>query len=370
MYLAIREMRFAKMRYSLIAVIMLLVSFLVLFVSGLARGLAYDNAASIQNMDADYFIMEQDSDHRFARSRVGEQTLAQSGSIAGRENVQPLGVGMTTVAAEGTSRKLDVTLLAVSPQGWLMPEVTEGKAIGTQSEGLVLADDKLKDAGVRLGTAIVDQATGMKWTVGGFVANESYSHAPAVYLSERDWRLRMQHAADGTDGSTVYSAIAVKTDKKTAGRLAAALPNAEIVAKSAAVAAIPGYKEEQGSLMMMTAFLYAISALVLAVFFYVVTIQKRSQFGILKAIGTSTAYLARGIALQVALLCAGSLLTGVILIRAVEALLPGGMPFRLEPSVLALTCGAFAGMALAGSLLSVWKVTRIDALEAIGGSAA
>ncbi|MDG0811308.1 hypothetical protein [Cohnella rhizosphaerae] len=38
MYLAIREMRFAKVRYSLIAAIILLVAFLVLFVTGLARG--------------------------------------------------------------------------------------------------------------------------------------------------------------------------------------------------------------------------------------------------------------------------------------------------------------------------------------------
>ncbi|KHF31575.1 hypothetical protein CM49_06213 [Paenibacillus sp. P1XP2] len=38
MYLAIREMRFAKVRYSLIAVIMLLVAFLVLFVTGLRGG--------------------------------------------------------------------------------------------------------------------------------------------------------------------------------------------------------------------------------------------------------------------------------------------------------------------------------------------
>ncbi|WP_433922972.1 hypothetical protein [Paenibacillus taichungensis] len=39
MYLAIREMRFAKGRYALIATIMVLVSFLVLFVTGLAQGL-------------------------------------------------------------------------------------------------------------------------------------------------------------------------------------------------------------------------------------------------------------------------------------------------------------------------------------------
>ena len=87
MYLAIREIRFAKVRYSLIAIIMLLVAFLVLFVTGLARGLAYDNAASIQNMDATHFIMEKDSNRRFTRSQLSEEARVHASSIAGQVNV-------------------------------------------------------------------------------------------------------------------------------------------------------------------------------------------------------------------------------------------------------------------------------------------
>ncbi|MEI0736801.1 FtsX-like permease family protein [Paenibacillus sp. JTLBN-2024] len=120
----------------------------------------------------------------------------------------------------------------------------------------------------------------------------------------------------------------------------------------------------------MIIFLFIISSFVLAVFFYVITIQKSSQFGILKAIGTRTAYLVRSVTLQVLLLSAGSLIVSVLLVQAIEAALPGGMPFQLKSSTLAYTSGAFIAMSLAGSLLSVWKVTKIDALDAIGRSAA
>ncbi|QMV44035.1 ABC transporter permease [Cohnella cholangitidis] len=373
MYLAIREMRFAKVRYSLIATIMLLVAFLVLFVTGLARGLAYDNAASIQNMDATHFIMEKESNHRFTRSQLGEPVLAQAGSIAGEKNVQPLGVKMTTVTTEGTAHKLDVTLLAVNQEGWLLPSVTEGTA--AQSEGQVVVDDQLKDSGIGIGTEILDQASGMKWTVSGFVSHESFSHSPAVFLNVRDWQqLQLKSAewqgANGTATDIRYSAIAVKANKEQAKQMAAALPDAEVVTKPDAVSAIPGYKEEQGSLLMMIVFLFVISAFVLAVFFYVITIQKSSQFGILKAIGTRTSYLVRSVALQVLLLSVGSLVVSVLLVQAIEAVLPNGMPFQLDVSTLASTCGAFIGMSLIGSLLSVWKVTRIDALDAIGRTAA
>ncbi|GIO70313.1 ABC transporter permease [Paenibacillus cookii] len=375
MYLAIREMRFAKVRYSLIAVIMLLVAFLVLFVTGLARGLAYDNAASIQNMDATHFMMEKDSNRRFTRSQLSGQVLVQAGSIAGLQNVQPLGVKMTTVTAEGTAGKLDVTLLGIRPEGWLMPKVTEGAAITSNGTGQVLADRKLKDSGIGLGTVLVDQASGLKWTVSGFVSDESFSHSPAVFLNERDWqRLQLgamaRPGAGGAGDGKTYNAIAVKANKHQAEQLAAAFPDTEIVTKSDAVSAIPGYKEEQGSLWMMIIFLFIISSFVLAVFFYVITIQKSSQFGILKAIGTRTAYLVRSVTLQVLLLSAGSLIVSVLLVQAIEAALPGGMPFQLKSSTLAYTSGAFIAMSLAGSLLSVWKVTKIDALDAIGRSAA
>ncbi|AZN38832.1 ABC transporter permease [Paenibacillus albus] len=375
MYLAIREMRFAKVRYSLIAIIMLLVTFLVLFVTGLARGLAYDNAASIQNMDATHFIMEKDSNHRFTRSQLNEHDWIQAGSIAGQENVQPLGVKMTTMMADGTTGKLDVTLLGMNPAGWLMPKVTEGEPITPGGTGSVLVDGKLKDAGIGLGTVLVDQASGLKWTVRGFVSHESYSHSPAVFLNEHDWRQLQSETAARTEigesgDGTIYNAIAVKANEHQVEQLAAALPDSEIVTKSQAVQAIPGYKEEQGSLWMMIIFLFLISSFVLAVFFYVITIQKSSQFGILKAIGTRTAYLVRSVALQVLLLSTGSLMISMLLIQGIKALLPGGMPFLLQASTLTFTSGAFIVMSLVGSLLSVWKVTRIDAVDAIGRSAA
>lgn len=374
MYLAIREMRFAKARYSLIALIMLMVSFLVLFVNGLAQGLAYDNAASIQNMQATHFVMEQGANQRFTRSLLSSELLAQAEAVLGAASAEPLGIQMATLTPQNTTLKLDVALLAVRPGGWLMPEVTEGAAEVLQGTGRVLVDDSMKESGITIGTILTDHASGRQWTVGGFVRQESFSHAPAVLVSEQDWQqlqqLRSSKGAASLANETSYNAIAVRADEGQARKLAAQLPDAEMVVKSAAIDAIPGYKEEQGSLLMMIVFLYIISAFVLAVFFYVMTIQKSSQFGILKAIGTRASYLARSVALQVLLLAAGSLAISVLLVQVMQAALPEGMPFQLQPSVLLLTCGAFLAISLLGSLLSVWQVSRINALDAIGRTAA
>lgn len=106
MYLAIREMRYAKGRYALIATIMVLVSFLVLFVTGLAQGLAYDNAAFGQKYGKElHFVLEQDSNHRFTRSQVDQDQLNQARSVVGQENAEPLGVKMTTVSPTGDTKR-------------------------------------------------------------------------------------------------------------------------------------------------------------------------------------------------------------------------------------------------------------------------
>ncbi|GGG72413.1 ABC transporter permease [Paenibacillus radicis (ex Gao et al. 2016)] len=372
MYLALREIRFAKTRYVMIILIMLLISFLVLFVTGLAKGLAYANASSIKNMAASHFILQKDSDHRFGRSQLTEDTLTAAQQVAGDDNATPINLRMATVTEQGLSLKSDVTLFAIDMASWLAPKVIEGQTITNDTQGQVLVDRKLKEAGIKVGSVLVDQMTGASWTVSGFVANESYSHTPSIFMNEKDWlQLQSFTPVKGQNASDKsYNAIALKATGEQLAQLRAELADTDIISKSDTVSAVPGYKEEQGSLLMMIAFLYVISAMVLAVFFFVITIQKMSQFGILKAIGAKTGYLARNVVGQVLLLSIGSLAVSLGLIRIVYAVLPASMPFQLDSSTVLLSCSLFIVTAVLGSLLSVYKVSRTDALDAIGRTAA
>ncbi|SEN49102.1 ABC transporter permease [Paenibacillus sp. OV219] len=372
MYLALRELRFAKTRYVMVVTIMLLVSFLVLFVTGLANGLAYANASSIKNMSASHFILEKDSDRRFGRSQLTETDLATARSVVGENKAVPLSIRMTTLTEKGLSLKSEVTMFAIDMTSWLAPKVVEGQNITNNTQGQVLVDHKLQDGGIKIGSILVDQMTGMSWTVSGFVSNESYSHTPSVFMNEKDWQKLQGLTSVGIQDSSVklYNAIALKAKGSQVAQLSSKLMDSEIISKSSTVAAVPGYKEEQSSLLMMIAFLYVISAMVLAVFFYVITIQKTSQFGILKAIGVRTGYLARNVVGQVLLLTIGSLAISLGLIRVVYAALPSSMPFQLHPSTLMLSCSLFIVTAILGSLLSVVKVARTDALDAIGRATA
>ncbi|MEK3835662.1 MULTISPECIES: ABC transporter permease [unclassified Paenibacillus] len=374
MFLAIREMRHSKARYSLIMVIMLLVSFLVLFVTGLARGLAYANISALKNMPANYFAVQSDADHTFRRSQLTDTELAAARSVAGEANATPLGVQTSTITAAGADVKADITFFAVDMTGMLAPEVTEGAGFTNEVQGSAVADSKLEQSGVTIGSTIRDQASGMSWTVTGFVKDSSYSHTPVVYINQLDWQAMKQGTVQGGGGSgkanAPYNVIALDVTAAQAGQIADQLQSVEVITQKQAIASVPGYSAEQNSLLMMIVFLFVIAAVVLAVFFYVITIQKTSQFGILKAMGTKMSYLAWSVIGQVMLLSVASLVLGILLTLGMNMGLPDTMPFELDGQTMAMTSLLFIGMSLLGSLISVARVAKVDALEAIGRTGA
>ncbi|KWX69721.1 ABC transporter permease [Paenibacillus jilunlii] len=372
MFLALREMRHSKARYSLIIVIMLLVSFLVLFVTGLARGLAYANISAVENMPANYYAVQKDADHAFRRSQLSAAELSAARSIAGEQNAASLAVQMSTITADQADAKADVTFFAVDMNGMLAPKVTQGTGITNETQGSVVADSKLEESGVTIGSTIKDQASGLTFKVAGFVDDNSYSHTPVVYINTLDWKaMRQGFGQSGKDAEAVpYNVIALKISSAQVSDITEKLGNVEVITQKQAIASIPGYSAEQNSLLMMIVFLFVIAAFVLAVFFYVITIQKTSQFGILKAMGTKMSYLAWSVVGQVLILSVASLAVSLLLTFGMNMGLPDSMPFQLEGQTILLTCMLFVGMSLLGSLISVARVARVDALEAIGRAGA
>ncbi|WP_042202154.1 ABC transporter permease [Paenibacillus camerounensis] len=372
MFLALREMRHSKARYSLIMVIMLLVSFLVLFVTGLARGLAYANISAVENMPANYFTVQDDAEHTFRRSQLSEAELAAAMSVVGDGNAATLAVQTSTVTAEAAEVKADITFFAVDMDGMLAPKVVQGEALTNASQGSAIVDSKLEESGIAVGSTIVDQASGMSFKVAGTVEDSSYSHMPVVYITKSDWQLMKGGAAQEGSAqlSAPYNVIALKATSAEADQVAGKLDHVEVITQKQAISSIPGYAAEQKSLLMMIAFLFVIAAFVLAVFFYVITIQKTSQFGILKAMGTKMSYLAWSVVGQVLILSVASLAVSLLLTFGMNMGLPDTMPFQLERSTILLTCVLFIGMSLLGALISVVRVAKVDALEAIGRAGA
>lgn len=357
MFLAIKELMYARLRYALVALIMFLLSFLVLFVSGLAQGLAADNAAGIMNMDTDSFVVDEEAEYQLTRSLI--ENKDQETIEAFSDDAEKLGIHMAQIE-DGEDALADIAFMSFSEGSVWLPDVIEGNQ--PTEAGELVADESLKEEGFEVGSTVIDSGSDMTFVITGFSENQRFGHSPILNVSEEDW---IEMGRD--DAFTVSAYILPTTSDEEAEDLTSQLESAEVVTHDDVLSGIPGYSAEQGSLTMMIVFLFIISAFVLAAFFYVITIQKLTQFGILKAIGAKSSQLATAVFLQIIVLSFISVGLGISVTLLVGSLLPQGLPFHLDVELIGLLALLFFGVAMIGSLLSIVKVMKIDPLKAIGG---
>ncbi|MCD2255885.1 ABC transporter permease [Lactobacillus sp. CC-MHH1034] len=357
MFLALRELKQQKLRYGLVGLIIFLIIFLVLFITGLANGLTNDTTSALEKSPAETFVLQKGSENRLNRSKI---STADAKKIQDQVGGTAMNVQQTTVQTKNNAdKKTDVAYFAMNANSSFVPTATNGKTLSNQKNGIIVSD-KLKENGYKVGSVLKDSISGKNMKIIGFVNNLSYAHTPVVYMSTKLYQTISPQMAQGL----TYNTVATKSNASNLD-----LTGFTKSAKATIIDNIPGHSAESGSLTMMITFLYVISIVVLAVFFYVITIQKLREFGTLKAIGTSTSYLARNLIYEIGLITLGAIAIGSLVIFGLSYVMPSGMPFIMGGSTIAFTAGIFIVVAVISSLVSLVKIAKVDPVSAIGGNA-
>ncbi|TKI37270.1 ABC transporter permease [Bacillus mycoides] len=352
MFLALKELKQSKLRYGLIGTIMILLSFLVLIISGLANGLSNANASSILEMKAEKFVVSEDAEGKLLQSQIKKEDVDTVLAQVNEKEAVPMHIAMSTFEKQESSKKVDIAIFTNKQDSFITPKVIEGKS-SDLADNEIIIDESAKNKGLALNDEIVDPISKKVFKVVGFIENEMFSHAPVAYMNEKVWEsIALPHQKE-------YNVIALNTDKE--------INNAKVVDKKEVLQSIPGYKEEQGTLTMIIAFLLVITALLIGVFFYVITLQKTQQLGVLKAIGTKNSYLANSLVVQAVFLTVVALIVGIGLTLAVQTVFPESMPFLLTTTMMVQYSIIFIVISVLGTLISLYQVLKVDALEAIGG---
>lgn len=370
MFLALKELKHGKLRFAMIGFIIVLVAWLVFILSGLGNGLSTLSAATIKNMDADYVVFEEGSSSSFSKSMLSESISSDLKDQANVEEVAPFGSAMGAILKEGSDEgqdKTDVAILGISPGSFLEPKLIEGKPLDEKNQLGVIANDTLKEEGYTIGDTLTLDGSTEKFQIIGFVENETYNHLPVLFTTLDHWRL-YNFAAPGSNNGIedVVNAFVLQGPDIDAAELDENIDGIETATKGQAVKGMPGYTAETGTIYMMLAFLIVISAFIIAVFFYVLTIQKTNQFGVMKAIGASNGFIAKAIVSQVFILSLVSVLIGIALTYATAAIMPEGMPFDLDVTLVIVFGATLLVISVLSSLFSVRKITKIDPLTALG----
>ncbi|MFO6451289.1 MULTISPECIES: ABC transporter permease [unclassified Aeromicrobium] len=378
MFLALRELRFARGRFALMGAVISLISVLVVLLSGMSTGLVNDGVSGLKAMPVTAFAFDEGTmkDNAFSRSILEEDQLAPWRDAEGIDAAEPMGVSIVNSTTD-EDQQVDLTLLGVDPEGVLAPPTSSGEGLGTP-DGIVVSET-LKDDGVTIGTVVTLDRIDVELTVVGFTEGQAtFGHVDVAYLPLATWQLIGSNAVQpgAPTGATVaaadyplFSAIAVRAQDGAEPDLAAIDEEAGTTSMTLteSFSASPGYEAETMTLSMIQVFLYVICALVVGAFFTVWTIQRAGDLAVLRAMGASSRYLLRDSLAQATLVLVVFTGIGVAAGVAMGAVMPDAMPFELEAGPIAAASALTIVLGLLGAAVSVLRITRIDPLAALGG---
>lgn len=182
MKLAWKEIKHSKAKYLLIESILVLMIFMVVFLSGLANGLGWAISASIDKTNAEHFVISTDAEKLITISNVDTEILDQVASQT-KDKVTNLSIKRSNVNTLEDEKKLDITYFTIDPNSFLSPEITEGEALSkSTAEYPVVLDDAFKEQNIALGDVVEDSVTGQRLMVVGFTKDEIYSHSPVGFI--------------------------------------------------------------------------------------------------------------------------------------------------------------------------------------------
>ncbi|MBT2382340.1 ABC transporter permease [Streptomyces sp. ISL-11] len=353
MFVALRDIRFARGRFALMGAVVALVTTLVVFLYGLTDGLAREATSAVAGLPAQRVVFGApagaEPEVSFSNSSVDDRQLAAWRAAPGVRAAEPLGVAMTRLTAHGRATSVS----AFGTAEGLRPALVSGSAPG--DGGLAVSGRVAREGGIKVGDRVVLGTREL--TVSGITADRAHGHAPAVWTTLATWH-RVSHQRWPT-------ALAVTGAGGPPGAVAR---STKAVGTGAALDGIDGYAAEHGTLRLVQGFLFAVGALVVGAFFTVWTVQRRPEVAVLKALGASSGYLVRDALGQAAAVLLSGAALGAAAGAGGGALASASVPFELGAATVAVPLAAMVLLGLAGSALAVRRITSVDPLTALGAN--
>ena len=354
MYVAWRDLKFARGRFVLIGTVVALITLLVGFLSGLTMGLADQNVSGLTGLRADRIVFSAPADNEtlsYADSAVTGADADAWSTRPGVDQVSPLGISQLRLGAG--DKQTSVALFG---------SVAGFGDTPSRAGHLTLSETAAADLGVTSGDTV--DLAGSAFTVDSVTADSWYSHTPVVWLPLTDWQ--NMAAASGRPGifASVLAVSGDSTDFAAADRVVGTSSTGVLES----LTALEAFRSEIGSLLLMVAMLFGISALVVGAFFTVWSIQRQPDVAVLKALGASSRMLVVDALSQAAIVLVVGVGIGIGLTALLGAVAGSVLPFVLSPLTTLLPGAAMFALGLAGAAFALRSVTSADPLTALGSN--
>ncbi|HHC9335492.1 TPA: ABC transporter permease [Staphylococcus aureus] len=349
MFLAWNEIRRNKLKFGLIIGVLAMISYLLFLLSGLANGLINMNKEGIDKWHANAIVLNKDA------NQTVQQSVFNKKDIENKYKKQATLKQTGEIVSNG-HQKDNVLVFGVEKSSFLVPSLIEGHKATKDNE--VLADETLKNKGFKIGDTLSLSQSDEKLHIVGFTESAKYNASPVIFTNDAT----IAKINPRLTGDKINAVVVRDTnwkDKKLNQEL-------EAVSINDFIENLPGYKPQNLTLNFMISFLFVISATVIGIFLYVMTLQKTSLFGILKAQGFTNGYLANVVISQTLILALFGTAFGLLLTGVTGAFLPDAVPVKFDVLTLLVFAIVLMIVSVLGSLFSILTIIKIDPLKAIG----
>lgn len=352
MFLALKEIKHEKLRYGLITVMIFLVSYLIFILSGLSFGLGAQNTKAVNDWGVKSVVLNKDSNTSLSQSILSKDDVDKA-NFSKKEAL----VGMSPVVTKHkNAEKTSAQFMGIRKNEFIYQGLSFEKGKTFKHNQEVVVNESFLNLGYKLGDKIKLNSIDKSFKIVGFVKNAEYNMAPIVYGSVATFKT-LKGNTPHLAGSGIFSKTKDYTVKDS---------HVKTFTIQSLINKMPGYSAQNMTFTMMIAFLLVISMIVIAVFLYILTIQKLPNYSVLRAQGIQSSVLVKATIGQSLILVVIGLVIAVIVTLITGALLPSSVPVSFDPMILAAGSLGLLLMGLIGSLLPIRTILKVDPSKAIG----
>lgn len=352
MFLAFKEIQREKLRYGLIILMIFLISYLIFMLSSLALGLGDENTQAINSWDTKQVVLNKNANISLSQSILTSEDL--KGAKMGKKEAY---LGLTPVVVKAKDEaSISAQFLGIEKSQFIYKgqSLLSGRKAKNSNE--VTVDNAFQDKGYKLGDKIKLNDSDKKFKIVGFVKNAKINIAPIVYGSLSTWKSLRQ----GMNNVKVSAIISQNPNYKFNHKNAKTYNVATVIDK------LPGYTAQNMTFELMIGFLFVISLIIIAVFLYILTMQKMHNFAVMRAQGIPSKTLVGATVSQSIILVVVGVVIALIMMWITALFLPASVPMKFTPAIMFAGSIGMLLMGIIGSLIPVRSILKVDPAKAIG----